>query len=83
MWSSSHGKEMSAHTLLTAQSRMPVCFADAKTLWRRGSKEQPTGLLRQYFLRSTDLSLERRGNHRDHRCDKQPTTGRPWLAQSR
>lgn len=50
------GKEMSAHTLLTAQIGMPVYFADAKSPWQRGSNEHLNGLLRQYFPKGTDLS---------------------------
>lgn len=50
------GKEMSAHTLLTAQIGMPVYFGGAKSPWQRGSNDHLNGLLRQYFPKGTHLS---------------------------
>jgi IS30 family transposase len=49
------GREMAQHAVFTVASGVPVYFCDPRGRWQRGSNESTSGLLRQYFLRSTRL----------------------------
>ncbi|MDI5904768.1 MULTISPECIES: IS30 family transposase [Streptomyces] len=51
------GSEMSRHDEVTRATGIPVCFCEPASPWQRGSNENTNGLLRQYFPKSTDLSI--------------------------
>jgi IS30 family transposase len=50
------GLEMAKHKNFTVATNVKVYFCDPQSPWQRGSSENTNGLLRQYFLRRTDLS---------------------------
>ncbi|GGS35754.1 hypothetical protein GCM10010253_06900 [Streptomyces badius] len=54
------GSEMHLHQEFSTATDMPVYFCDSGSPWQRGSNENTDGLLRQYFLKGTDLSVHTR-----------------------
>ncbi|MEV6656303.1 IS30 family transposase [Nocardia fluminea] len=50
------GREMAAHTVVTAALSMPVYFCDPHHRWQRGTNENTNRLLRRYLHKNADLS---------------------------
>jgi len=51
------GKEMADHKRFTLATDVKVSFCDPRSPWQRGSSENTSGLLRQYFPKGEDLSV--------------------------
>ncbi len=70
------GTEMARHLEITTAIGTKVSFCDAASPWQRGSNENTNGLLRQYFPKSTDLSVH---TPRDLARVETELNGRPRL----
>ncbi|WP_396027476.1 IS30 family transposase, partial [Actinomycetospora sp. TBRC 11914] len=51
------GSEMARHREISIAADLPIYFCDPHSPWQRGSNENTNGLLRQYFPKSSDLSV--------------------------
>ncbi len=51
------GKELMDHRRFSLATDIDVYFCDPRSPWQRGSSENTSRLLRQYFPKGTDLSV--------------------------
>ena len=74
------GSEMARHDEIAHLLSDGVYFAEPGRPWQRGSNENTNGLLRQYFPKSTDLSVHSAEHLAAiaHRLNTRPRKGLAW-----
>ena len=78
------GKEMAEHVRFSVDTNIDVYFCDPHSPWQRGSNENTNGLLRQYFPKSTDLSIHSRAtlNAVARQLNSRPRQTLGWMKPS-
>jgi IS30 family transposase len=49
--------ELAHHKNLAIDTNLKIYFCDPRSPWQRGTNENTNRLLRQYFIKKTDLSI--------------------------
>ena len=77
------GPEMGKWKQVAIDADIDIYFCDPHKPWQRATNENTNGLLRQYFPKSSDLSVaQRRGPRLGRRRTQRPTTQTPRIQET-
>jgi IS30 family transposase len=78
------GIEMRNHAQIAKATDLDIFFCDPHAPWQRGSNENTNGLLRQYFPKTSDLSMhdQARLDHVAHELNRRPRQTLDWANPS-